>query len=142
VPRQPALRQLCAAAPLLPARLPLLTPESADLAQQQLLADPSLVAYLAYLRYWRSPQYARFLSFPACLPVLELLQSPVFRAALASLDATEFLWRTQFSSWEHGRRRKEAALPERWRGTGEAEAEQPAAYTVSAEDTHAISGRL
>jgi mediator of RNA polymerase II transcription subunit 31 len=91
-------------------------PTHADLAQNRLLAEPAMVAYLAYLQYWRSPAYARFLAYPAALAMLALLQSPDFRAAMASPDATEHVWRQQFYAWKHGGRAAWGAQASAWAG--------------------------
>ncbi len=91
------------------------TPRHTDLAQHQLLADPALVAYLAYLQYWQRPEYAHFLAYPAALAALELLQSPEFRAAMASPEATEHVWRQQFFAWQHRTTQLWPAQAPRWR---------------------------
>jgi hypothetical protein len=124
VPGQPALRQLCApAAPqtrtprrasarahaALPAR-------RADLAQNRLLSEPAMVAYLAYLQYWQRPEYARFLQYPAALAQLQLLQAPEYRAAMAAPEATEHVWRQQFYAWQHAGKALWAAQPPPWAG--------------------------
>ena len=90
---------------------------AADLAQHQLLSDPALVAYLAYLQYWCRPEYARFLTYPTCLAALELLQSAEFRATIAAPEAAEFVWRTQFHQWQwKGGAEMYPAQAEAWRG--------------------------
>ena len=92
-------------------------PHAADLAQHQLLSDPSLVAYLAYLHaHWSRPEYSRCLCHPAALAALELLQSPEFRAAMASPDATEHVWRQLFWSWQFGGQPLWVAQAAPWRG--------------------------
>lgn len=98
------------------------------MAQSQLLADGSpLVAYLAYLQYWKQPAYSRFLTYPACLATLELLQSPDFRTALASPEAAEFAWRTQFHAWQfRGGHVLYPGQAEAWRGREEAKPGEPA----------------
>ncbi|KAL6704106.1 Mediator of RNA polymerase II transcription subunit 31 [Coniothyrium glycines] len=50
------------------------------LAQQKTLDKPEFVAYLAYLQYFKHPNYARFLHHPGpTLRALELLQQERFR---------------------------------------------------------------
>ena len=53
------------------------------LAKEKFLDDPSFVAYLDYLQYWREPAYARFLHYPHALYFLGQLQRPEFRKAMA-----------------------------------------------------------
>ena len=132
MPRQPRLPQLCAAPP--PARRPPLTApppaaqthhchrsahhsphhpprHRAGLAQSRVLADPAFAAYLRYLLYWRRPEYAKFVVYPHALALLELLQTPEFREAVASPGYKELLHAQQFFAWQHyaKARRREAA---------------------------------
>jgi mediator of RNA polymerase II transcription subunit 31 len=110
-----------------------LTPATrADLAQHRLLAEPSMVAYLAYLQYWQAPQYARFLAYPASLAMLQLLQAPEFRAAMAAPEATEHVWRQQFYAWQHGGRHLWAAQAPQWAGQPEAPPPEPAPADAAA----------
>ena len=88
----------------------------ADLAQNRLLSEPAMVAYLAYLQYWQRPEYARFLQYPAALAQLQLLQAPEYRAAMAAPDATEHVWRQQFYTWQHAGKALWAAQPPPWAG--------------------------
>lgn len=53
-----------------------------DLASSRQLSDPAFVSYLAYLRYWLAPEYARFIAFPFALFFLEQVQSSAFRERL------------------------------------------------------------
>jgi mediator of RNA polymerase II transcription subunit 31 len=72
----------------------------ADLAQGQYFDEPAFVNYLAYLLYWKRPEYAHFIVYPQCLHFLELLQSESFRKELANpqfVDAV--LYRQQFNHW-------------------------------------------
>ena len=54
------------------------------LAQNRYLGDPAFLCFLAYLQYWRRPEYAVFVTYPNCLQFLELLQNPGFRTAIAN----------------------------------------------------------
>lgn len=61
------------------------------LAVEKLLDDASFVAYLKYLRYFKEPQYLKYLQYPGpTLRALELLQQEAFRRdilAPATVDA-------------------------------------------------------
>lgn len=81
-----------------------------------MLSEPALVAYLAYLQYWQRPEYARFLSYPAALAALELLQAPEFRTAMASPEAAEHVWRQQFYAWQYATSQLWPAQAPQWRG--------------------------
>ena len=50
-----------------------------NLATNGHLQNANFISFLRYLRYWRRPEYAAFLSYPACLHMLELLQHEDFR---------------------------------------------------------------
>ena len=52
------------------------------LAQNRYLDDPDFLAFLEYLQYWREPRYCKYLQFPHCLRMLELLDNEAFRTAL------------------------------------------------------------
>ena len=76
----------------------------ADLAQNLYFEDERFVAYLRYLRdYWRKPEYARFLTAPSCLDVLELVLCPRADAArLKDPAVCERIHQQQFYAWMHG----------------------------------------
>lgn len=42
-------------------------------APEKYLQDPQFMAYLRYLRYWKQPEYARLISYPHALYMLDLL---------------------------------------------------------------------
>ncbi|KAH9843329.1 Mediator of RNA polymerase II transcription subunit 31 [Teratosphaeria destructans] len=51
-----------------------------NLADSKVLYEPEFVAYIKYLRYWSSPEYIKYLSFPGpALKALDLLQEERFR---------------------------------------------------------------
>ena len=52
------------------------------LAATRLLYDPAFIRYLEYLRYWKRPEYAKFIVWPAALYFLDLLQEEDFRQKL------------------------------------------------------------
>ncbi|KAF2767070.1 SOH1-domain-containing protein [Teratosphaeria nubilosa] len=51
-----------------------------NLADSKVLYQPEFVEYIKYLRYWSSPEYIKYLSFPGpALKALDLLQEEQFR---------------------------------------------------------------
>ena len=88
-----------------------------SLAQQGVLAQPEFIAYLKYLTYWKSAQYARFiqsaqhsagllvhvssrrLRYPHALHHLDLLQTAAFRAQIAKDEWREHVNQKQFDHW-------------------------------------------
>jgi len=50
--------------------------------QDRLLEDDRFLNYLQYLRYWKKPEYFKYLFVPKCLDVLELLLKDEVRREL------------------------------------------------------------
>ena len=71
------------------------------MAQQQYFSDKAFTNYLAYLRYWKQPEYAKFLKFPQCLHFLDLLQGKAFRDELVNKLIIDFISEQQFYHWMH-----------------------------------------
>jgi mediator of RNA polymerase II transcription subunit 31 len=63
--------------------------------------DEAFIKYLAYLQYWKKPEYAKFVAYPYCFFFLEQLQHAEFREKLLLdpgfaamvLKQTEAHWR-------------------------------------------------
>ena len=73
----------------------------ADLAQNRYLDDPAFVEYLYYLQYWRELPYVRYIAFPHCLRMLELLQSKSFRTAMKRADFKDYVLHQQTCHWKY-----------------------------------------
>jgi mediator of RNA polymerase II transcription subunit 31 len=74
------------------------------LATNNYFADPAFMAYLSYLKYWKSPEYTRLLQFPQCLAFLDhLLESEDFRNELSLPQFTDFVHQQQASHWMAGK---------------------------------------
>ncbi|CAM9398126.1 unnamed protein product [Chrysoparadoxa australica] len=74
------------------------------LAQQRYLDDPAFLAFLRYLRYWKRPEYAKHLTYPHCLYLLEALcESEQFRSQLLFPHFRDFIHQQQFNHWRHFR---------------------------------------
>jgi len=69
------------------------------LAQQRYLFDSTFLNYLDYLRYWKQPQYIRYISHPHCLYFLDLLQENEFREALLKPDFVNLIHSQQYWHW-------------------------------------------
>uniref|UniRef100_A0A7S1XCN2 Mediator of RNA polymerase II transcription subunit 31 n=1 Tax=Compsopogon caeruleus TaxID=31354 RepID=A0A7S1XCN2_9RHOD len=65
------------------------------LAQNRYFDDDSFLAYLNYLQYWRTQEYAKFIVFPHCLYFLRLLQQESFREAMKRNDYMLFVHQQQ-----------------------------------------------
>ena len=64
------------------------------------LDDPAFVSYLAYLKYWERPEYARYVHYPHALYFLGQLQRPEFRRAMHNPRAVEHVHAQQFYFWQ------------------------------------------
>ncbi len=78
------------------------------LAQHKYFEDKSFVNYLKYLRYWKRPEYAKFILYPHCLHYLDQLQDEEFRDACASGNFTDrVLVNEQMNHWRYYRSNRE-----------------------------------
>ncbi|KAL6785997.1 hypothetical protein ACKKBG_A00990 [Auxenochlorella protothecoides x Auxenochlorella symbiontica] len=81
------------------------------LAQQRFLDDACFLNYLRYLQYWKEEPYVQYIIYPHALKMLDLLQSPEFRAAIVNPAYKEHVHSQQLFFWQHWRtnRLREAA---------------------------------
>ncbi len=75
-------------------------PRVLDLVTNGRLDEPAFINFLAYLQYWKKPEYAKFLSYPMSLCVLDMLQHKVFRDMLKNPEYREAI---QLQIWRHDR---------------------------------------
>ena len=69
---------------------------------QNYFSDPVFIDYLRYLRYWKQPEYAKYITYPHCLHFLDLLcDNETFRNELRSQAFRNFLHEQQFYSWQY-----------------------------------------
>ncbi|CAB3408607.1 unnamed protein product [Caenorhabditis bovis] len=76
------------------------------LAQRGYFKEDYFVNYLQYLMYWKKPEYARCLKFPQCLFILEALQSPQFREAMAFPHNAKFVEDQLVLQWQYYLRKR------------------------------------
>ncbi|XP_065558608.1 mediator of RNA polymerase II transcription subunit 31-like isoform X3 [Artemia franciscana] len=81
-----------------------------DIGQQGYLKDPAFVNYLKYLQYWKEPHYAKFLKYPMCLSLLDLLQHESFRKQIVHAHQAKFIDDQQVLLWQHYTRRRTRLL--------------------------------
>lgn len=73
------------------------------LAQNGYFDDEKFIAFLDYLRYWKSPQYMKYLVFPQCIIFLDqLIENQEFRKKLSSSDFIEYIYQQQGLRWSTG----------------------------------------
>jgi mediator of RNA polymerase II transcription subunit 31 len=66
------------------------------------LTSPNFLTFLRYLRYWKEPQYAVFLSFPHCLHFLDLLiESEAFRRDIGKSAFRDYMHQEQYAAWKN-----------------------------------------
>ncbi|CAB1119271.1 unnamed protein product [Ectocarpus sp. CCAP 1310/34] len=79
------------------------------LAQSGYLDDRAFVRFLEYLQYFKRPEYAKFITYPHSLAMLDLLiNNPPFRKEIAHVSFRDFVHQQQFLHWQFG---KTAAPP-------------------------------
>jgi mediator of RNA polymerase II transcription subunit 31 len=75
------------------------------LATQGYFQDAAFMAFLRYLKYWKKPEYARFLTYPHCLFFLDLLcretDGDTFRRELSNVSFRNYLHEQQFYNWQY-----------------------------------------
>jgi len=74
------------------------------LATQGYFNDRDFIDFLRYLRYWKKPEYARFITFPHCLFFLDLLcrdDSDAFRREMSTVAFRNFVHEQQFYTWQY-----------------------------------------
>ncbi|KAF0022874.1 hypothetical protein F2P81_024855 [Scophthalmus maximus] len=76
------------------------------LAQRGFLRERPFINYLKYLLYWKEPEYAKFLKYPHCLHMLELLQYEHFRKELVNAQCAKFIDEQQLLHWQHYSRKR------------------------------------
>nr|XP_020442896.1 mediator of RNA polymerase II transcription subunit 31 [Monopterus albus] len=76
------------------------------LAQRGYLRERPFINYLKYLLYWKEPEYAKFLKYPHCLHMLELLQYEHFRKELVNAQCAKFIDEQQLLHWQHYSRKR------------------------------------
>ncbi|XP_072210039.1 mediator of RNA polymerase II transcription subunit 31 isoform X4 [Excalfactoria chinensis] len=90
------------------------------LAQRGYFKDKAFVNYLKYLLYWKEPEYAKYLKYPQCLHMLELLQYEHFRKELVNAQCAKFIDEQQILHWQHYSRKRmrlQQALAEQQQNT-------------------------
>jgi mediator of RNA polymerase II transcription subunit 31 len=69
---------------------------------QSLFSDPTFIDYLRYLRYWKKPEYAKYITYPHCLYFLDLLcDNETFRNELRNQPFRNFVHEQQFYNWQY-----------------------------------------
>jgi mediator of RNA polymerase II transcription subunit 31 len=76
------------------------------LATQGYLEDKKFLQFLRYLKkYWETPEYARFITFPHCLFFLDLLcretDGDTFRRELSNVSFRNYVHEQQFYNWQY-----------------------------------------
>lgn len=71
------------------------------LATTGMLNDPQLLLFLEYLKYWKQPEYVRYVTFPHAFYFLDLLTTNErFRREIGNVAFRNFVHEQQFYSWQ------------------------------------------
>lgn len=82
------------------------------LAQSGYLDDKAFLRFLDYLQYFKQPLYAKFITYPHSLAMLDLLiNNPPFRKEIAHVGFRDFVHQQQFLHWQFGKRASPAPPP-------------------------------
>ena len=79
------------------------------MAQNLYFEDESFLNYLGYLDYWKTPEYIKFISYPYCIPVLNLLKSEEFRMKLKNPAFCEQMAQQLWNIWQHSTKLEQLA---------------------------------
>ncbi|RLN20198.1 hypothetical protein BBJ28_00002560 [Nothophytophthora sp. Chile5] len=94
----------CAHAAVSPVCLSSLAPPQAVrveiLAINRYFDNPAFMNYLQYLKYWKQPQYAKYIVYPHCLAFLDMLEDERFRQMIAREDFMTLVHGQQFYHWQ------------------------------------------
>mmetsp|Transcript_212 Transcript_212/g.318 ORF Transcript_212/g.318 Transcript_212/m.318 type:complete len:157 (+) Transcript_212:73-543(+) len=72
------------------------------LATQGYFQDASFLRFLQYLKYWKHPDYAKFIIYPHGLYFLDLLcGSEAFRREMGDVRFRNFVHEQQFYTWQY-----------------------------------------
>ena len=72
------------------------------LATQGYFQDKSFLAFLKYLRYWKQPEYVKYITYPHCFYFLDLLcENETFRKELVNVNFRDFVHQQQFYNWQY-----------------------------------------
>lgn len=62
--------------------------------------------YLKYLLYWKEPRYVKYLRYPQCLHMLELLQYESFRNELVNTPCAKYIEDQMLLHWQYYTRKR------------------------------------
>jgi|EP00979_Chaetoceros_neogracilis_P003391 mediator of RNA polymerase II transcription subunit 31 len=72
------------------------------LATQGYFQDKSFLLFLKYLRYWKQPEYAKYITYPHCFYFLDLLcENETFRKEMVHIPFRDFVHQQQFYNWQY-----------------------------------------
>lgn len=76
------------------------------LAQRGFFKTKEFTNYLKYLLYWKEPHYAKYLRYPQCLHMLELLQYDDFKKELVNTPCSKFIEDQMLLHWQYYTRKR------------------------------------
>lgn len=85
--------------------------------------------YLQYLKYWKQPQYAKYIVYPHCLAFLDMLDDERFRQMIAREDFMTLVHGQQFYHWQTFLNNRSEGKPEEAAATTETPVATAAAET-------------
>lgn len=71
------------------------------LAQRGFFRNQSLINYLKYLMYWKEPDYVKYITYPQCLSLLEMLQHETFLKEIVKGECSKYIDEQLVMLWFH-----------------------------------------
>lgn len=77
------------------------------LAQRDMFRNEKFLNYLKYLMYWSKPEYCKYLVYPECLALLELLQHEQFLKEIVNAQCSKYVDEQLLLIWLHYKKRRD-----------------------------------
>jgi mediator of RNA polymerase II transcription subunit 31 len=77
------------------------------LAQRGYFSNETFLNYLKYLMYWKEPEYCKYLVYPQCLALLDLLQEDHFIKEIVNSSFSKFIDEQLLLIWLNYKKRRD-----------------------------------
>ena len=74
------------------------------LARDRYFEDDSFCSFLHYLDYWKRPEYVKYIQYPYCLSMLDLLKDPAVQKELIKPTYAAFIRNQLLLQWSNRRK--------------------------------------
>lgn len=77
------------------------------LAQRGYFKNQTFLNYLKYLMYWTKPEYVKYIIYPQCLSLLELLQHETFLKEILNAQCSKYIDEQLLLIWLHYKKKRD-----------------------------------